>query len=94
MTAFPFSIRAYTTLGFVAVLLGIGCSSDGKGGKTPDLVEGMTEFSSAPPNGQDGRNGGNPEDGGNSLSPSAPGAQAGARYWSINIFLSLNLSVN
>jgi hypothetical protein len=68
------SIRAYATLGFAAMLLGIGCSSDGKGGTTPELVEGMSEFSSAPPNGaSSSRDGGNLNGG-----PSAgPGAEQG-----------------
>ncbi|HKY37125.1 MAG TPA: beta-propeller domain-containing protein [Polyangiaceae bacterium] len=78
MTAIPVSIRAYAILGFAAVLLGIGCSGNGKGGTTPELLEGQTDFSSAPPSGQNGRDGGELASADANGAPSAgPGAQEG-----------------
>jgi hypothetical protein len=38
--------------------LQLGCSSDSGSSKTPELVEGQTDFASAPPVGSQGRNGG------------------------------------
>jgi hypothetical protein len=73
-----FAIRGYSTLGFAAVLLGIGCSGDdGKADTTPELVEGMTEFSSAPPAGQNGKNGGGLASADGNSAPSGPAAQEG-----------------
>src|SRR5687767_8171216 len=78
MTGITCSTRCGLTLGFVAVLIGVGCSGDGKGGPTPALVEGASEFSSAPPNGQGTRDAGDLASGSGGSS-SAPSAGPGAR---------------
>lgn len=77
-----FSVRTYGTLGFVALLLGIGCGSSDESGRTPELVNGASDFRSAPPNGQSSRDAGGVTTGadgasgpGNAATPSAPGAQ-------------------
>lgn len=47
--------------------LQLACSSDARPGKSPDLIEGQSEFASAPPNGSNGRGvptGNGAEDGG------------------------------
>jgi len=53
--------RTHTALALILALGSalVGCSNDNSGGrKTPDLVEGQSEFTSAPPNGQSNGRGG------------------------------------
>src|SRR6478609_8995347 len=76
-----------TALSLVLALgaLQLGCSSDGGAGKTPELIEGQTDFVSAPPNGAQSRNGGNLNEGDaasgaggtTSATPAAPGGSKG-----------------
>jgi hypothetical protein len=68
--------RSRTALSLVLTLssLQLACSSDNAPGKTPELVNGQTEFSSAPPSGSNGRDGGLASgDSDGAESPAAPG---------------------
>jgi hypothetical protein len=71
--------RPHTALALVLALSSAlaGCSSDGGDGKTPELVEGASDFKSAPPNGG-GQRGGLSEgaaDAGGNAAPQAPGGK-------------------
>jgi hypothetical protein len=77
MTHAVASLRSRTALTLVLALsVGLaGCSSaSDKGGKTPELVEGQSDFTSAPPNGGAARGGGlsNAEGGDAAGAPTAP----------------------
>lgn len=71
--------RPHTALALVLALSSAlsGCSSGGGDGKTPELVEGASDFKSAPPNGGGQRGGlseGSADSGGNAA-PLAPGSK-------------------
>jgi hypothetical protein len=77
LTHAPLRPRTALTLLLTLGSLQLGCSSASPSGKTPELIEGQSDFASAPPNGN-GRGGGSPElAAGDAASTTAPAASNG-----------------